>query len=304
MSSSSQPVRTDIYTRITNRIVADLENGVRPWQKPWTAEHAAGRISRPLRHNAVPYRGINVLNLWCEAEERGFANPYWLTYKQAQEIGGQVRKGEKSALVVFAGTFTRTEATDDGEDQERDIPFLRGYAVFNAEQIDDLPAHFHQPVPQSPLDPIERDAIAETFLSNIPAEVRHGGDRAYYAIYPDYIQLPPFESFRDAGSYYATRAHETCHWTRHESRLNREFGRKKWGDEAYAFEELVAELGSAYLCADLGLTPDLREDHAAYIASWLTVLRDDKRAIFTAAAHAERAADYLHRFQAPATAAA
>jgi antirestriction protein ArdC len=289
--------KTDLYTRITNRIIAQLESGTIPWQQPWNAEHAAGRIHRPLRANGIPYRGINVLNLWCEAEERGFSNPFWMTYKQAQELGGQVRKGEKSALIVFASTFSKTEANDKGEDTERDIPFLKGYAVFNVEQIDNLPAHFHQIVNQDKIDTIERDAAAEAFLANIPADVRHGGNRAYYSVHNDYIQLPPFETFRDAAAYYETRAHETIHWTRHETRLNREFGRKRWGDEGYAAEELVAELGSAYLSADLGLRPETRPDHASYIENWLRVLKNDKRAIFTAAAHAERAIDKLHSYQ-------
>jgi antirestriction protein ArdC len=292
----------DLYSRITNRIIAQLESGTIPWQQPWNAEHAAGRITRPLRHNGTPYRGINVLNLWCEATERGYSNPYWMTYNQAQELSGQVRKGEKSALIVFASKLSRTEANDKGEEVERDIPFLKGYAVFNVEQIDNLPAHFYEIANQSKLDVIERDAAADAFLSSIPADVRHGGDRAFYAIHPDYIQLPPFETFRDAAAYYETRAHETIHWTRHETRLNREFGRKRWGDEGYAAEELVAELGSAYLSADLGLRPEIREDHAAYIENWLKVLRNDKRAIFTAAAHAERATDLLNSYQ-PKTAA-
>ena len=168
--------------------------------------------------------------------------------------------------------------------------------MFNAEQIDGLPAHYTAPAaPQ--IDPVSRIAAADAFFAATRADIRHGGDRAYYAIHPDYVQMPVFESFRDAESYYATLAHEMTHWTRHASRLDREFGRERWGDEGYAAEELVAELGSAFLSADLGLTPEPRDDHAAYIASWLKVLKDDKRAIFTAAAHAERAVAFLHGLQ-------
>ncbi len=137
----------------------------------------------------------------------------------------------------------------------------------------------------------------EVFFRNTGADIRFGGDRAYYAVHADFVQMPPFETFRDAESFYETLGHECCHWTKHESRLNREFGRKRWGDEGYAAEELVAELGSAFLSADLGLTPEPREDHAAYIESWLRVLKNDRRAIFTAAAHAERAAAFLHGLQ-------
>lgn len=287
---------TDLYTRITSRIVADLEQGVRPWFKPWNAEHAAGRITRPLRHNGTPYRGINVLNLWAEATARGFISPIWMTFKQAQELGAHVRKGEGGALVVYANRINRTETTDQGEEIEREIPFLKGYHVFNVEQIDGLPAHYHAPAgPQ--LDPVQRIAGVERFIAGTGAEVRHGGGRAYYAIHSDHVQMPPFEAFRDAESYYATLAHEVTHWTRHPSRLDRDLGRKRWGDEGYAAEELVAELGSAFLSADLGVTPEVRDDHAAYIGSWLTVLKNDTRAIFTAAALAQRAVDFLHGLQ-------
>lgn len=295
-------MKTDIYQRVTDQIVAELENGVRPWLKPWNAEHAAGRITRPLRANGVAYRGINILMLWASAVEKGFAAPLWLTYKQAQELGGQVRKGEKGSPVVYANTITRTEQdADTGEDVERNIPFMKAYTVFNAEQVDGLPAHFY--ASQEPaLDPVARIEKAETFFAATRADIRHGGNQAYYAIGEDRVQMPPFEAFRDAESYYATLAHELTHWTRHPSRLDRSFGRKKWGDEGYAKEELVAELGAAFLSADLGLTPEPRADHASYIASWLKVLKDDKRAIFTAAAHAQRAADYLTGLQPQAEA--
>lgn len=286
-------MKTDIYQRVTDQIVAELEDGVRPWLKPWNAEHAAGRITRPLRANGVAYRGINILMLWASAVEKGFAAPLWLTYKQAQELGGQVRKGEKGSPVVYANTITRTEQdADTGEDVERNIPFMKAYTVFNAEQVDGLPAHFYA-LQEPALDPVARIEKAETFFAATRADIRHGGNQAYYAIGEDRVQMPPFEAFRDAESYYATLAHELTHWTRHPTRLDRSFGRKKWGDEGYAKEELVAELGAAFLSADLGLTPEPRADHASYIASWLKVLKDDKRAIFTAAAHAQRAADYL-----------
>jgi antirestriction protein ArdC len=288
--------KADLYSRITNRIVSELEKGVRPWLKPWNAEHAAGRITRPLRHNGEPYRGINVLMLWGEAMTSNFTCPIWMTYKQAQELGAQVRKGEHGAQVVYADRIHRTETGTNGEDIECEIPFLKGYTVFNCEQIDGLPARYLAPAAPV-LDPVQRIAIAETFFGNTGADIRHGGGRAYYNISQDFVQIPPFETFKDAESYYGVLGHETCHWTRHEKRLNREFGRKRWGDEGYAAEELVAELGSAFLSADLGITPEPREDHANYIANWLEVLKNDKRAIFTTAAHAERAVTFLHGLQ-------
>jgi antirestriction protein ArdC len=288
-------VKLDIYQRVTDRIVASLETGIRPWMKPWSAEHAAGRITRPLRGNGVPYQGINVLMLWGAAVEKGYSAPIWLTFKQALALGGAVRKGEHGSLVVFASKITRMEADEStGEESERDIPFLKGYTVFNAEQIDGLPAPFLAPA--SPrLDPVQRIGHAESFFAATGAKVRHGGNQAFYSVSNDFVQMPHFETFRDAESYYATLAHELTHWTRHPSRLDREFGRKRFGDEGYAMEELVAELGAAFLSADLDLTPEPRPDHAAYIASWLKVLKDDKRAIFTAASHAQGAADFLSK---------
>lgn len=288
--------KADIYTRITNRIVADLEKGVRPWFKPWNAEHAMGRITRPLRANGLPYQGINVLMLWSTAVADGFACPMWMTFRQAAELGGHVRKGEKGTQVVYASTFNRTEEGESGEEVEQQIPFLKAYTVFNVDQIEELPEHYYAKA-EPRLDPVARNEQADSFFSATGAEIVHGGNRACYIPSRDQVHMPPFESFRDAESYYATLGHELAHWTKHPKRLDREFGRKRWGDEGYAMEELVAELASAYLSADIDLTPEPREDHASYIASWLEVLKNDKRAIFTAAAHAQRAATYLTDLQ-------
>jgi antirestriction protein ArdC len=284
----------DVYSRITNKIIADLEKGVRPWFKPWNAVHMEGRISMPLRSTGDAYRGINVIMLWAAAMEKQYTSPHWLTFKQALEFGGSVRKGEKGELVVYANSITRTEIDDNGAENERQIPFLKGYTVFNSEQCDGLPVHFSAPTPTPALTPLERIESADRFFAATGADIRHGGNRAYYRISEDHIQMPPFETFRDAESYAATLAHELTHWTRHPTRLDRDFGRKRQGDEGYAREELVAELGSAFLAADIGIAPEVRDDHAAYIASWLEVLKGDKRFIFSAASHAQRAVDYLH----------
>ena len=287
-------MKSDIYQRVTDQIVASLETGIRPWlQKPWSGEHAAGRITRPLRGNGIPYQGINILMLWGAAMEKGYSAPIWMTFKQALALGGAVRKGEHGSLVVYASTFSRTEADEStGEESERDIPFLKGYTVFNAEQIDGLPAHFLAPAAPR-LDPIQRIEHAERFFAATGATVSHGGNQAFYSVTTDHVQMPHFEAFRDAESYYAILAHELTHWTRHPSRLAREFGQKRFKDAGYAMEELVAELGAAFICADLDLTPEPRPDHAAYIAEYLTVLKNDRRAIFTAASYAQRAADFL-----------
>lgn len=294
MTTSTQP-RIDVYTRVTNKIIADLEQGVCTWQKPWNDEHAAGRISHPLRHNGTPYRGVNVLLLWCEAVEKGFSAPFWMTFKQAQELGGNVRKGEQGSLVVFANRFTKTETDDKGEATEREIPFMKGYTVFNVAQIDGLPAHYSAQT-QEPTEPVARIDQAEAFFAASGATITHGGNRAFYAPARDLVQMPPRESFKDAESYCATMAHELIHWTSHPSRCARELG-KRFGDSAYAAEELIAEMGAAFLCADLGITPETRDDHAAYLAHWLEVLKADNRAIFTAASQAQRAADFLHALQ-------
>jgi antirestriction protein ArdC len=287
----------DVYSRITGKIIADLEQGIRPWHSPWNADHAAGRITRPLRHNGIPYKGINVVMLWSAAETKGYACPLWLTFKQALELGGHVRKGEAGELVVYANSITRTETDARGEETEREIPYMKGYTVFNAEQCNDLPAHYTAKAEPPALTPMQRLETADRFFAATGIEIRHGGTRAYYAEGPDYVQMPPFETFRDAESHAAVLAHELTHATKHGKRLARDLGRKRFGDEGSAREELVAELGSAFLCADLNLTPEVREDHAAYIASWITVLKGDTRAIFSAAAHAQRAADYLHSLQ-------
>ena len=287
--------KQDIYTRITNQIVSHLERGVRPWVKPWNAEHAAGRITRPLRHNGKPYGGINVLSLWASAMEQNFAAPIWMTFKQATELDGHIRKGEKGSLVAYADSITRQETDEKtGDEIEREIPFLKGYTVFNVEQIDGLPAiYYAKAAPQ--LDPVARIERAERFFAALGAVIDHGGNRAFYSVTDETIQMPPFVSFQDADSYYATLAHECTHWTGSASRLNRDFGGHRFGSEGYAIEELVAELGAAFLCGDLELSLEPREDHASYIATWLDVLAQHNHAIFTAAAHAQRAAEYINR---------
>lgn len=200
---------TDVYTRVTDKIIAELEKGERPWMRPWNAEHAAGKITRPLRHNGLPYAGINVLMLWVEAEEKGYSAPIWMTFKQAQELGGHVRKGEHGSLVVYANTIKKTEQDEEtGEDIEHKIPFMKGYTVFNVEQIDALPAHYYAKAQAPQLDAGQRLDHVEAFFRNTGAVIRHGGNRAFYSIGPDYVQMPPFEFFKDTESYYATLSHE------------------------------------------------------------------------------------------------
>lgn len=290
-------MKRDIYQEITDQIIRELEKGVRPWRKPWSASHMEGRVALPLRHNGIPYRGVNILSLWMAALAKGYSAPIWMTFKQAVDLGGGVRKGEKGSLTVYADSITRTETSaQSGEETQHEIHYMKGYTVFNVEQIDGLPGQYYsRPAPK--FEPLPRIAHAEAFFAATRADIRNGGNDAYYAIGADYIQMPPFDAFETPEAYYASLAHECTHWTRHPSRLDRNFGQKRHGDDGYATEELVAELGAAFLCASLELSPELRTGHASYIDHWLTALKADKRAIFSAASHAQRAADFLHGLQ-------
>ncbi|SDN74069.1 ArdC family protein [Ensifer sp. YR511] len=286
---------SDIYERITARIVEQLEAGTRPWMQPWGA---GGTPVRPMRHNGVAYRGINTVLLWMTAAERGYSSRYWMTFRQAQELGGNVRKGEKSTLVVYANAIERKETDEEGAEIERRIPFMRGYNVFNADQIDGLPSRYY--AFETALvegEDKQRIEAADRFFANLNADIRYGGNRAFYHPAGDFIQVPVFDAFVSAEAHASTLGHECIHWTMKSTRLDRNLGHQKWGDEGYAKEELVAELGSVFLSADLGIAIEPREDHAAYIASWLKVLKNDKRAVFQMAAHAERAVTYLHGLQ-------
>jgi antirestriction protein ArdC len=298
MTRKPETARIDVYAKITDRIIADLGRGVRPWVQPWHADHAGSRITKPLRHNGEPYSGINVILLWSEAVARGFSSATWMTFKQAIELGGHVRKSETGSTVVYANTFTRTETDGAGQEVEQAIPFLKAYTVFCVDQIDGLPERYYAR-PKELTDPVERIAHADAFFAATGAIIRHGGSRAYYMPSTDIIQMPPFETFEDAESHAATLAHEIIHWTSEPGRLNRDLSRYAKDRSERAREELIAELGSVFLCADLGIAPELepRPDHASYLESWLIVLANDKRFIFSAAAHAQKAAAFLHSLQ-------
>ncbi len=303
MKARTNP-QADVYTRVTDKIVADLEQGVRPWAKPWKAGNAPARITLPVRHNGVPYRGVNILLLWGEMLANGYASNKWMTFRQAQELGANVRKGEHGALVVFANRITTTGTDGSGEEAEREIAFMKGYAVFNVDQIDNLPQTCRTEPESEHLptaEPMQLIKAAEAFFARTGATIRHGGNKAYYSPASDVVQLPVPEAFENAESYAAIKAHELTHWTSHRTRLDRQLG-KRFGDDAYAAEELIAEMGAAFLCAKLDITPDVREDHASYLAHWLKVLRGDSRAIFTAAGKAQQACDYLFSLQQTATA--
>ena len=292
----------ELYEKIAAQIRTQLAEGTLPWHRPWAVDPDR-QVSKPLRENAVPYQGINVLILWGAAIEAGYASPFWMTYRQAKSIGAQVRRGEKATHIVFAKTAKKKETDASGEETEVLLPVRRVYAVFNADQIDGLPEKYAPVVPD--VNPGERDARCEAWFERLRIEIRYGGTRAYYAPGPDRIQMPPFETFESPQAFLSTLAHETCHASGHKDRLGRDFGPP--GTPEYAREELVAELGSAFLCADLGIASSPRADHASYIGSWLKLLEDEPRAVFDAATHAQQAVEFLHALHdanAPAAVAA
>jgi antirestriction protein ArdC len=232
------------------------------------------------------------------SQDHGYMSRHWMTFRQAEELKAHVRKNEHGSMVVYADRMTRTEHLATGEDVERQVPFLKSYIVFNAEQIAGLPEHYYAKPGPKPAEP-ERIQRVEDFFAATKAEIRHGGVRAFYSPKHDFINMPSLEKFWNAEAYYGTLAHETIHWTKGTGRIERETA-KSWGDEKYAYEEIVAELGASYICADLDITPKVPEqdENASYIQSWLKVLKGNNHAIFSAAAKAQTAADFLHKLQA------
>lgn len=282
--------KRDTFQRVTDEIVSAIEAGAGSYRMPWNT--SGGFIHSPI--NAVSrkaYRGINVLILWATAQRKGYQSGTWATYKQWQEMGAQVRKGEKSANVVFWKFFNVEDATaePEGDHTSKRIPMARDYWVFNADQVEG----YEKPEEKKPTH-AERISQAEEFFHSLQIDLRPGGNRAYYDPNIDAVYMPAFEAFKEPLFYYSVLSHETTHWSGAEKRLNRDM-KGRFGTESYAMEELVAELGAAFLCAELSLPTSPREDHAPYISSWLTALKNDKRAIFTAAAKAQEAVDWMMR---------
>tara|TARA_R110002072_G_scaffold22383_20_gene78338 strand:- start:129622 stop:130569 length:948 start_codon:yes stop_codon:yes gene_type:complete len=276
--------------RITATIIEKLEQGTKPWVKPWRGVP----ISRPLRSCGTPYRGMNTFWLWMMAEASGFASPYWMTYRQCAKLGGQVRKGEKSSIAIFYKTYEKEVETPDGGEDTETRRVLRSYAIFNADQCDDLPAMYSPEPLMEPVEPAGRRRRIDAFFARIDAQLRHKGSEAYYEPVRDRITMPPTTLFEGFDHYYATLAHELLHWTGHSSRLDRDL-KNRFGSKAYAAEELVAELSSAILGAELGLPVTHLDNHASYISHWLKLLKSDDRAMLMAAAKAEEASSLLLR---------
>jgi antirestriction protein ArdC len=286
--------RFDVHEAITNQIIAAIDAGTGKLQMPW---HRSGaNIMRPVNvASGNAYRGVNTVALWAAADAFGYEQGLWGTYRQWQDRGAQVRKGEKSSLIVFYREFENYDANDESGDEDRRRRCMaRASRVFNVAQVDsyviDEPS-----LDDNRVDPVE---TAEAFVAATGAHVVEGGDRAFYSIREDAITMPDRYRFIDTKSgtateaFYATLLHELTHWSGASHRLDRQFG-ERFGDDAYAIEELVAELGAAFLCGDLGISAEPRADHAAYIDSWLRILKGDRKAIFAAASAASKAAEYL-----------
>ena len=267
----------NVYQAVTDSIIAQLEKGAIPWVKPWRADSSADKNFITQK----AYSGINTLILGMA----GYSNPSWASYKQWQDKGVQVKKGEKATTIVFFKQVSKDTTNESGEVEKSGYAVLRAYSVFNAEQtdIEIIPAI----EPAEPFNPIP---AIESKIKDTGAVIKHGGNSAFYMPSKDFIQLPNASSFDSEAHYYATAFHELAHWTSAKHRLDRKLG-TRYGNPAYAFEELVAEISAAYLCADFKIKGDLR--HAGYIESWLKACRDDNKAIFRAAALAQKAANFI-----------
>ncbi|MGQ2975295.1 MAG: ArdC family protein [Sphingopyxis sp.] len=285
--------RASLYSEVTNRIIAELEEGRLPWVQPW--DNAACGCTMPQNAGrARKYSGINVLILWAEVVAKGYASQRWLTYRQAEAAGGNVRRGEKGTVICYADRFTpKAEAeAARGEDREvRQVAFLKRFVVFNVDQCEGLPESYTAPM-VSPA-PVLAISEADALIAASGATFQIGGAEAFYSPSHDFVQVPQQAAFHEPINWYRTALHELGHWTGHGSRLDRD-QKGGFGSNSYAKEELVAEMASAFTCASLGIAPTVR--HSDYIASWLSVLRGDEKAIFRSASQASRAADFLLAF--------
>ncbi|MFQ6550264.1 ArdC family protein [Aestuariibius sp. 2305UL40-4] len=291
----SRASRFDASEAITSELIRVIERGILPWRKPWTA----GAASRPLRHSGEPYQGINNFLLTMRTQLAGFSSPFWMTLRQANALEAKVRKGEKSSVVVYYGQAkNRSDGqagdTEDDEAETSGFRFQKAYRVFNADQIEGLPASFHPdpaPVPDHP--PHKPIPHMQAFFEAIDIVTSFTGREAYYMAAVDKVYMPDIALFEDPRSFYGVWAHEMAHATKARHRLNRSYGDARFGNTAYAREEIVAELTSCFLGQELGFSAHTLEMSASYLDSWLHVLRSDKSAIFKHAADAQRACNWL-----------
>lgn len=297
-STDQSITRADVYTRVTDQIIQAIEAGTEDWNMPWHTTSISGCPRNAATGNA--YRGVNILSLWAVSHMNGYPEGIWATVKQWNDLNRTIKRGERAAVGVFWKPIdiqqfgeAESDSRDDHSEAEanRTRWIARAFPLFNIAQLDG-----YQPPEQPERPGHQRIVEAEAFVAALGADVRHGGNRAFYRSSSDHIQMPPFDVFLDPIAYYGTLLHEATHWCGAKSRLDRDLS-GRFGSEAYAAEELIAELGTSFVCADLGIAPEPRPENAAYINNWLSILKADKRAIFTASTHAQRAADYLHGLQ-------
>ena len=284
-------MKCDIKDHVTKTIIDQIEAGTPPWRKPWTGDTTG--IALPRRHNGTQYRGINILMLWAAASMSGYQSSRWMTFRQALELGGCVRKGEKATRSVFYGTYQRdTDNADTGETETRQSRFAKVNYVFNADQIDGLPEdYYHRPAPPRDLG-TQSDPELDAFFADTGATIVTTDEpRAYFHPGKDIIHMPPIATFFEASRYYGVLGHEAVHWACGPKRLDTQ--KAHCSKRAYAFDELVAEIGACFLGVQLGAEPDF-EQSAAYLESWLRALKDDKDLIFKAAAEAQKAVDHIN----------
>ena len=278
--------KPDFYQQITNQIIEALESGVKPWVCPWNKTEQSGIPSNAS--TSASYNGMNIMLLWMSATMQGFSSSSWMTFKQAKEKGGQVRKGEKGTHIFF---YNMIEKKEKGSDEVERYAMLKTYTVFNLDQIDGLPDSMRSHVvTASETSTISSLEHVEHFLNATGASIVYNGQRASYRPSTDEIVIPDMSRFSSTEDLYATTLHELTHWTGHKTRLERK-NNNVFGSKDYAFEELIAELGSVFLMADLGIVGEVQ--HESYIANWLTALKDDKRYIFKAASQASKAHQFL-----------
>ncbi|WP_375262512.1 ArdC family protein [Palleronia sp.] len=289
--------KLDPAQEITNEIIGLLEKGTMPWRRPWKI--AGGGV--PLRHNRERYQGINAFLLGLRSAMMGYSSPYWMTFAQAKALNASVKKGSKSSIVVYYGTASKrsadggdaSEGEDDGKEGGGTYRFLKSYRVFHVSQIEGLDASYYPEPEGGANDRPTMDPEAQAFFDAIDIDVRYGGDRACYIPSLDQVDMPDLARFESAGGFMSTLTHELAHATKAKDRLDRSFGVSSFGNEAYAKEELVACISEALMGQRMGFHADHIDNHAAYISSWITVLKGDTRFLFTAAAHAQRAVDWL-----------
>jgi len=278
----------DLFEKVTADLIAAIEDGAKDWRMPW---HRLAASGLPRSVDGHAYRGWNALVLALTATDRGWTSSIWATYNGWKRHGGQVRRSERGTQVVLWKPTERHETTDGGDETVHHSLFARTFTVFAAEQVDGAERHASARADES--TPAQRIESADGYFAAVGADVVSGGDQACYVPALDRIHLPHCHQFDEPSHYYSTAAHEHIHWTGHRDRTHRDLS-GRFGSHAYGAEELIAELGAAFWCAQFGLEQATRHDHASYLGDWLALLRADARALVAACGHAQRALDFLN----------